>query len=68
VAGQLITLYRVDSLGQEIRTSNLFTDASGIYRVTRTFTGTGTFLFRVRTSQTMNNAAGVSNTIRVVVR
>jgi hypothetical protein len=68
VAGQLITLYRVDSLGREIRTSNLVTDATGVYRVTRTFTGTGTFLFRVRTSQTLNNAAGVSNTIRVSVR
>ena len=38
-AGQLITLYRVSN-GSEIRTSNLTTDSSGIYRVTRTFTGT----------------------------
>jgi hypothetical protein len=67
VAGQLITLYRVDAAGNEIRTSNLVTDDSGIYRVIRTFTGTGTFQFKVRTSQTMNNAAGVSNTITVRV-
>jgi hypothetical protein len=67
VAGQLITLYRVDSAGNEIRTSNLVTDSSGIYRVTRTFTGTGTFQFLVRTSQTLNNAAGHSNTITVAV-
>jgi hypothetical protein len=67
VAGQLITLYRVDAAGNEIRTSNLVTDNSGIYRVTRTFTGTGSFLFRVRTSQTLNNASGVSNTITVRV-
>jgi len=67
VAGQLITLYRVDAAGNEIRTSNLVTDNTGIYRVTRHFTGTGTFLFRVRTSQTLNNAAGVSNTITVRV-
>ena len=66
-AGQLITLYRVTASGQEIRTSNLVTDASGIYRVTRKFTGTGTFRFKVRTSQTLNNAAGVSNTITVTV-
>jgi hypothetical protein len=66
-AGQLITLYRVNAAGQEIRTSNLTTDASGIYRVTRTFTGNGTFQFKVRTSQTLNNAAGVSNTITVTV-
>jgi hypothetical protein len=67
VAGQLITLYRVDSAGNEIRTSNLVTDNSGIYRVTRRFTGTGTFRFRVRTSQTLNNAAGSSNTINVAI-
>jgi hypothetical protein len=67
VAGQLITLYRLDAAGNEIRTSNLITDDSGIYRVTRTFTGTGTFQFRVRTPQTMNNAAGMSNTITVRV-
>ncbi|GAC1441654.1 MAG: hypothetical protein NVS3B26_11640 [Mycobacteriales bacterium] len=66
-AGQLITLYRVDSSGHEIRATNLVTDASGIYRVTRTFTGTGTFRFKVRTSTTLNNANGVSNTILVRV-
>jgi hypothetical protein len=64
-AGQLITLYRITSSGQEIRTSNLTTDSSGIYRVTRKFTGTGTFRFRVRTTQTLNNAAGASNIITV---
>ena len=68
IAGQLITLYRVDNKGQEIRTSNLVTDNSGIYRVTRKFTGTGTFRFQVRTSQTLNNAAGASNIITVTVR
>jgi hypothetical protein len=67
VAGQLITLYRVDGAGNEIRTANLRTDSSGIYRLTRTFTGTGTFRFHVRTPQTLNNAAGVSNTITVTV-
>jgi hypothetical protein len=65
-SGQLITLYRIAN-GQEIRTSNLVTDASGIYRVTRTFTGTGTFQFRVRTSQTLTNAPGASNIITVTV-
>ena len=67
IAGQLITLYRIDADGNEIRTSNLRTDASGIYRVSRLFTGSGTFKFRVRTPQTLNNAAGVSNTITVTV-
>jgi hypothetical protein len=66
-AGQLITLYRVDSAGHEIRTSNLTTDSTGTYRVTRTFTGSGSYRFRVRTSQTNDNAAGVSNTITVDV-
>ncbi|GAC1327894.1 MAG: hypothetical protein NVSMB13_14560 [Mycobacteriales bacterium] len=68
VAGQLITLYRVDDAGHEIRTSNLKTDDTGIYTVTRTFTGTGTFRFKVRTSRTSDNASGVSNTITVTVR
>lgn len=67
VAGQLITLYRVDNAGNEIRTSNLTTDSSGTYKVSRKFTGAGTFKFKVRTSQTLNNAAGVSNTITVNV-
>lgn len=67
VSGQLITLYRLDALGREIRTANLVADSSGIYRLTRKFLGTGTFRFRVRTSQTLNNAAGVSNTITVRV-
>ena len=65
--GQLITLYRIDSFGNEIRTANLTTDSSGIYRVNRQFTGVGTFAFRVRTSQTLNNAAGFSRTVTVTV-
>jgi hypothetical protein len=65
-SGQLITLYRLSG-GQEIRTSNLVTDASGIFRVTRKFTGTGTFQFRVRTSQNLTNAAGASVAITVTV-
>jgi hypothetical protein len=67
VAGQQITLYRVDTQGNEIRTASLRTDSTGIYRVLRRFTGGGTFQFRVRTPQTLNNAAGVSNTITVNV-
>jgi hypothetical protein len=63
VPGQLITLYRVDNTGKEIRTSNLKTDSSGIYTVTRKFTGNGTFHFLVRTSKTNDNAPGHSNTI-----
>jgi hypothetical protein len=68
VGGQRITLYRVDNAGNEIITAYLITDSSGIYRLTRTFTGTGTFQFKVRTPQTLSNAAGVSNTITVPVR
>jgi hypothetical protein len=67
VAGQLITLYRVDNAGNEIRTSNLTTDDTSVYRVSRTFTGKGIFRFRVGTSQTLNNAPGDSNTITVNV-
>jgi hypothetical protein len=65
MAGQLITLYRVTSAGAEIRTANLTTDATGSYRVTRQFTGTGVYQFKVRTTQTLNNAPGASNVISV---
>jgi hypothetical protein len=67
VAGQLITLYRIDGAGHEIRTANLTSDASGVYRLTRTFTGVGTFRFLVRTSQTLSNAPGSSNVITVAI-
>ncbi|GAC1611163.1 MAG: hypothetical protein NVS3B26_22220 [Mycobacteriales bacterium] len=66
-SGQLITLYRLDSNGTEIRTTNLTTDSSGIYRVSRRFTGSGTFRFVVRTSQTLTNANGASSRITVSV-
>jgi hypothetical protein len=68
LAGQLITLYRLDAAGNEIRTSNLQTDSSGIYRVTRRFLSAGTFRFRVRTSQNLTNAAGASAAITVTIR
>lgn len=61
IAGQLITLYRVDANGAEIRTAITRTNTSGIWRIDRTFTGSGQFVFVVRTSQTLNNAAGRSN-------
>jgi hypothetical protein len=61
LAGQLITLYRIDAAGREIRTATTMTDASGIWRIARTFTGAGTYRFLVRTTQTLNNAPGVSS-------
>jgi hypothetical protein len=60
-AGQLITLYRIDNRGNEIRTAITRTNTSGIWRIDRRFTGSGQFIFVVRTSQTLTNAAGVSN-------
>jgi hypothetical protein len=65
--GQLITLYRVDDSGNEIRTANLKTDDSGTYGLSRTFTGSGTFKFIARTGATLNNIAGHSNVITVNV-
>jgi hypothetical protein len=61
LAGQLITLYRVNGNGNEIRTAITRTNTSGIWRIDRHFTGSGQFTFVVRTTQTLNNAAGVSN-------
>jgi hypothetical protein len=59
--GQLITLYRIDNNGLEIRTATVKTDSTGTWRIYRTFTGSGTFTFVVRTSATNDNAAGRSN-------
>jgi hypothetical protein len=73
LAGQLITLYRIDGNGHEIRTANTKTDSSGTYFIPaagtpgRTFTGTGTFLFVARTSATLNNAAGQSARYRLTI-
>jgi len=58
--GQLITLYRISG-GQEIRTATVYTDSTGTWRINRTFTGSGTFTFVVRTSANNNNAEGRSN-------
>jgi hypothetical protein len=65
--GQLITLYRVNELGQEIRTATTTTDSSGIWRIDRRFTGSGSFYFRARTSKTLTNVAGVSNTRLTII-
>jgi hypothetical protein len=66
LAGQLITLYRIDN-GTEIRTATVKTNSSGIWRIDRTFSGSGTFTFVARTSQTLNNAAGRSNERATVI-
>jgi hypothetical protein len=64
---QLITLYRVDANGNEIRTANVKTDSSGIWQIDRAFTGSGRFRFLVRTGQNLTNADGKSNVITVDV-
>jgi hypothetical protein len=66
LSGQLITLYRIDN-GTEIRTATVKTNSSGIWRIDRTFSGSGTFTFVARTSQTLNNAAGRSNERATVI-
>jgi hypothetical protein len=65
--GQLITLYRVDSAGREIRTATVKTDSSGTWQLDRSFAGAGQFRFLVRTSQNLTNSDGVSNVITVNV-
>jgi hypothetical protein len=44
-----------------IRTSTAFTNSSNVWRIDRTFTGSGQFYFVARTSQTLTNVAGFSN-------
>jgi hypothetical protein len=44
-----------------VRTATAFTNSSNVWRINRTFTGSGQFYFVVRTSQNLTNAAGFSN-------
>ena len=44
-----------------VRTATATTNSTNVWRIDRTFTGSGQFVFQVRTSQTLNNANGVSN-------
>jgi hypothetical protein len=67
LAGQLITLYRLDEQGNEIRTAITRTNTSGVWRIDRRFTGSGQFVFVARTSTTLNNAAGRSNERTTVI-
>jgi hypothetical protein len=60
-AGQLITLYRVESSGREVLTSQVKTDSTGTWRIRRVFTGGGRFTFLARTGQNLTNVAGRSN-------
>ncbi|MCU1692259.1 MAG: hypothetical protein JWM64_1350 [Frankiales bacterium] len=63
-----VSLYRLASDGSEVLTARATSDGStGTYRMTRTFSGTGTFSFVVRTSQSSTNAAGVSPVLRLTV-
>jgi hypothetical protein len=66
LAGQLITLYRIDH-GTEVRAASIKTDASGVWRINRQFTGSGTFTFVARTGSSANNAAGRSNERTVAI-
>lgn len=65
-SGQLITLYRVAG-GRQTLTAQVRSDATGTWRIPRTFTGNGTFDFQARTGQSLTNAAGVTNVRRVAV-
>jgi hypothetical protein len=47
--------------GREVRTATTKTNSSGVWRIDRTFSGSGRYTFVVRTSKNLNNAAGVSN-------
>lgn len=67
-SGQLITLYRIEQSGAQVRTATANTSDTGIWRIDRTFTGAGAFTFVARASQTMINGAGVSNRRALTVR
>ncbi|MDX6197532.1 MAG: hypothetical protein QOJ79_683 [Actinomycetota bacterium] len=44
-----------------VRTATATTNSTNTWRIDRSFTGSGQFVFQVRTSQTLTNANGVSN-------
>jgi hypothetical protein len=44
-----------------IRTAIAKTDSSNVWRIDRTFTGSGQFVFMAKSGQNLTNAAGVSN-------
>jgi hypothetical protein len=50
-----------------IRTATAETNSSNVWRIDRTFTGSGQFYFVVRTSQTLTNARGHSNQRKTVI-
>lgn len=60
-AGQLISLYRVTSSGQQVLTAQVRAASNGTYTINRRFTGSGRFSFFTRAAGTSNNAAGNSN-------
>jgi hypothetical protein len=44
-----------------VRTATANTNSSNVWRIDRSFTGSGQFVFQVRTTTTLDNANGVSN-------
>ena len=60
--GLVVSLYRVTADGREVLTAQTRADdATGQWRLTRRFSGTGRFGFLVRTGQDLQNAPGRSN-------
>ena len=66
--GQLITLYRQTSAGQQVIAGQVKTDGTGTWRLTRVFTGRGTFTFSVTTGNTLNNRPGRSGPRALTIR
>jgi hypothetical protein len=59
--GLIVSLYRINSEGSEVRTAQARASATtGEWSLTRQFTGSGTFGFIVRTGQDLQNAPGAS--------
>ncbi len=66
--GLPVSLYRVTPDGREVLTARTRTDPrTGLWTITRTFTGKGRFGFLVRTPQDLSNAAGASAARTVAV-
>jgi hypothetical protein len=66
--GLIVSLYRVTANGNQILTAQTRANAStGVYSITRQFTGSGRFGFVVRTGQDLQNGPGASNVRSLLV-
>jgi hypothetical protein len=66
--GDTVNLYRVDAYGRSVLTAQTTARAEGTYRIDRTFSGTGAFVFYTSSPSDESNVGGLSNRVEVAIR